>query len=38
MKKLFVLLPFVLFVVISCQDKKSMVELDELKAKAKLEE
>jgi predicted ester cyclase len=38
MKKLSVLLPFIVFVAISCQDKQAMAELDKLKAKAELEE
>src|SRR4030042_2288947 len=37
MKKLFVLLPFILFAVISCHDKQLNAELNELKAKAELE-
>ena len=38
MKRLIVFLSFILFVVTSCQDKQAMAELDELKAKAELEE
>lgn len=38
MKRLIVFLPFVLFIAFSCQDKQAMAELDELKAKAELEE
>jgi len=37
MKKLFVLLPFIVFAAISCQNRLLMAELDELKAKADLE-
>lgn len=38
MKKLFVYLPIALFVVFSCQNKNTSSELNELKAKAELED
>ena len=38
MKKSLVFIPFLLCLLISCQDKQAMAELDELKAKAELEE
>lgn len=38
MKKLLVFLPLVLFIMISCQDKQAMADLEELKAQKELEE
>ena len=38
MKRLIIFLPFVLFIMISCQDKQAMAELDELKAQKELEQ
>jgi len=38
MKKLLVILPFIFCVLISCQDKQAMADLEELKAQKELEE
>ncbi len=36
MKRLFVLLPFFLFIIVGCQNKETLAELDELKTKTEL--
>ena len=38
MKRLFIILPLVLCIMISCQDKQAISELEELKARVELEE
>ena len=38
MKKLTILIPFLLFILVSCQDKEAQEELDKMKAQSELEE
>ena len=38
MKRLFVLIPCIVLLLVSCQDKEAMAELEDLKAKTELEE